>query len=189
LADDDAVLVIDEAGLLKQDKASCGVARHYTGSAGKITNCDRRLRCLHFAPRSCVHRSCAVSSEGITDDPGRLEDAYESPDAGFATKPKLAARMITWAIAASVPFKWVAGDTVYGIGDIEQQLRQAGEGYVLGISSAHVFQSWGKRRPVAGKAADIARTRRSPDWKRLCRRGLEPKDRGCMIGAISSWPI
>jgi SRSO17 transposase len=75
--------------------------------------------------------------------------------------------MIARAIAASVPFKWVAGDTVYGVGDIEQQLRRAGKGYVLGVSSAHVFQSWGKRRSVAGKAADIARTRRSSDWKRL----------------------
>ena len=74
-------------------------------------------------------------------------------DVGFATKPKLATRMIARAIAASVPFKWVAGDTVYGIGDIEQQLRRAGKGYVLGVSSAHAFQSWGKRPPVAGKAA------------------------------------
>jgi SRSO17 transposase len=40
LADDDSVLVIDETGFLKQGKASCGVARQYTGSAGKITNCQ-----------------------------------------------------------------------------------------------------------------------------------------------------
>ncbi len=40
LTDDDAVLVIDETGFLKQGKASCGVARQYTGSAGKITNCQ-----------------------------------------------------------------------------------------------------------------------------------------------------
>jgi len=75
--------------------------------------------------------------------------------------------MITRAIAGSVPFKWVAGDTVYGVGDIEQQLRRAGKGYVLGVSSAHVFRSWGKRRSVTGTAADLARTRRSSDWKRL----------------------
>jgi SRSO17 transposase len=75
--------------------------------------------------------------------------------------------MIARAIAASVPFKWVAGDTVYGVGDIEQRLRRAGKGYVLGVNSAHVFRSWGKRQPVAGRAEDIARTRRSSDWKRL----------------------
>src|ERR1041385_2319362 len=40
LGDDDAVLVVDETGFLKQGKASCGVARQYTGSAGKITNCQ-----------------------------------------------------------------------------------------------------------------------------------------------------
>jgi SRSO17 transposase len=55
----------------------------------------------------------------------------------------------------------------FGVGDIEQQLRRAGKGYVLGVSSAHVFQSWGKRRSVAGAAADIGQTRPASDWKRL----------------------
>jgi hypothetical protein len=63
LADDDAVLVIDETGFLKQGKASCGVARQYTGSAGKITNCQIGVFALRFAPRSCSHRPRAVSSE------------------------------------------------------------------------------------------------------------------------------
>ena len=102
-----------------------------------------------------------------TDDPDRLEAAYVPADIGFATKPKLATAMIARAIAASVPFQWVAGDTVYGVGDIEQRLRRAGKGYVLGVSSAHVFRSWGEQQPVAGKAADIARAQRPSDWKRL----------------------
>src|SRR5829696_6719447 len=96
--------------------------------------------------------------------------------------------MIARAIAASVPFQWVAGDTVYGVGDIEQRLRRAGKGYVLGVSSAHVFRSWGKQQPVAGKAADIARAQRPSDWKRLSA-GAGTKDHGCMIGVISNWPI
>jgi SRSO17 transposase len=75
--------------------------------------------------------------------------------------------MIARAIAASAPFKWVAGDTIYGVGDIEQQLRRAGKGCVLGVSSAHVFRSWGKRQSVAGEAEDIARARHPSDWKRL----------------------
>ena len=74
--------------------------------------------------------------------------------------------MIARAIVAAVPFKWIAADTVYGVGDIEQQLRQAGKGYVLGIGSVLVLRSWGKRRSVSS-TADIASTRRSSDWKRL----------------------
>src|SRR5437660_3604772 len=168
LADDDAVLVIDETGFLKQGKASCGVARQYTGSAGKITNCQIGVFAAYVSRHghAFIDRGLYLPKEW-TDDPDRLEATYVPPDTGFATKPKLATRMIARAIAASVPFEWVAGDTVYGVGDIERQLRQAGKGYVLGVSSAHVFHSWGKRRSVAGAAADIARTRRASDWKRL----------------------
>src|SRR6202051_1641151 len=168
LADENAVLVIDETGFLKQGKASCGVARQYTGSAGKITNCQIGVFAAYvLRPGLAFIDRALYLPKQWTDDPDRLEAAYVPPDAGFATKPKLATAMIARAIAASVPFKWGAADTVYGVGDIEQQLRQAGKGYVLGVSSAHVFQSWGKRRSVAGNAADIASTRRSSDWKRL----------------------
>src|ERR1700728_2979489 len=168
LADPDAVLVLDETGFLKQGKASCGVGRQYTGSAGKITNCQIGV-CAAYVSRhghAFMDRALYLPKQW-TDDPTRLKAAYVPPDAGFATKPRLATRMIARAIAASVPFRWVAGDTVYGVGDVEQQLRRAGKGYVLGVSSAPVFQSWGKRRSIAGKAADIARTRRSSDWKHL----------------------
>jgi SRSO17 transposase len=65
------------------------------------------------------------------DDPDRLEATYVPADTGSATKPKLATRMIARAIVAAVPFKWVAADTVYGVGDIEQQLRQAGAQIVV----------------------------------------------------------
>src|SRR5258708_4307786 len=85
----------------------------------------------------------------------------------LCNQTKAATRMIARTMAASVSFKWVAGDTVYGVGDIEQQLRRAGKGYVLGVSSAHVFRSWGKPRSVSGKAEDIARAQHSSDWKRL----------------------
>jgi SRSO17 transposase len=153
LADDDAVLVIDETGFLKQGNASCGVARQYTGSAGKITNCQIGVFAAYVSRHghAFIDRALYLPKEW-TDDPDRLKATYVPADVGFATKPKLATRMIARAIAASVPFRWVAGDTVYDVGNIEQQLRRAGKGYVLGVSSAHVFRSWGKRPPVAGTA-------------------------------------
>ena len=116
LADDDAVLVIDETGFLKQGKASCGVARQYTGSAGKITNCQIGVFATYVSRHghAFIDRALYLPKEW-TDDLDRLEVAYVPADVGFATKPKLATRMIARAIAASVPFKWVAGDTVYGV--------------------------------------------------------------------------
>src|SRR6266849_5781777 len=91
LADDDAVLVIDETGFLKQGKASCGVARQYTGSAGKITNCQIGVFAAYVSRHghAFIDRTLYLPKEW-TDDPDRLEAAYVPPDAGFATKPQLA---------------------------------------------------------------------------------------------------
>jgi SRSO17 transposase len=88
-------------------------------------------------------------------------------DIGFSTKPQLAAEMIERALAAGVPFRWVAADSVYGVGDIERDLRQAGKGYVLGVNSNHWFASWGKPQRVVGTAEEIAKTQRRSDWRRL----------------------
>jgi SRSO17 transposase len=102
-----------------------------------------------------------------TDDPARLKATSVPAEIGFATKPRLAAAMIERAIAARVPFAWVAADTVYGVGDIENVLRRAGKGYVLGVSSAHWFGSWRRERPVGGSAEDIAKALPASDWQRL----------------------
>ena len=91
LADDDAVLVIDETGFLKQGKASCGVARQYTGSAGKITNCQIGVFATYVSRHghAFIDRALYLPKEW-TDDRNRLEAAYVPADVGFATKPKLA---------------------------------------------------------------------------------------------------
>ena len=167
-ADSDAVLVIDETGFLKQGKASCGVGRQYTGSAGKITNCQIGV----FATYVSRHGHAFIDRElylpkSWTDDPVRMAAAYVPKETGFATKPQLAARMIGRAITADVPFSWIAADSVYGVGAIEQDLRRAGKGYVLGVSSAHSFHSWGKTPVIGGTAAEIAATRTPADWQRL----------------------
>ena len=168
LADDDAVLVIDETGFLKQGKASCGVARQYTGSAGKITNCQIGVFASYVSRHghAFIDRALYLPKRW-TDDPDRLKATYVPSDVAFATKPQLAARMIERALAASVPFHWVAADTVYGVGDIERVLRRAGKGYVLGVNSGHWFGSWNKERPLGGSAAEIAGTLEPADWRRL----------------------
>src|SRR4029078_11928944 len=113
LADDDAVLVIDETGFLKQGKASCGVARQYTGSAGKITNCQIGVFAAHVSchGHAFIDRALYLP-KGWTADPARLKATYVPGDIGFSTKPQLAAEMIERALAAGVPFRWVAADSV-----------------------------------------------------------------------------
>jgi SRSO17 transposase len=168
LADDDAVLVVDETGFLKQGKASCGVARQYTGSAGKITNCQIGVF-LSYVSRhghAFVDRALYLP-KAWAEDPVRLTATAVPDEIGFATKPHLAAQMIARAMAVAVPFRWVAGDTVYGVGEIEQDLRRAGKGYVLGVDAAHTFRSWDKPRRIAGTAKKIAEALEPSDWKRV----------------------
>lgn len=167
LADPAAVLVIDETGFLKQGKASCGVGRQYTGSAGKITNCQIGV----FATYASRHGHAFIDRKlylprAWTDDPARMAAAHVPPGTVFATKPALARQMIERAIAADVPFSWVAADTVYGVGEIEMALRAAGKGYVLGVAGNHRFSSWNKP-PVAGAAEAIAQDLDAAAWKRL----------------------
>jgi SRSO17 transposase len=75
--------------------------------------------------------------------------------------------MIHRAIAAGVSFSWVAADAVYGFGDVEQALRRACKGYVLGVRSDHHFGSWAGKPTVAGSAAEIARDLAPSAWLRL----------------------
>ena len=168
LADEDAVLVIDETGFLKQGKTSCGVARQYTGSAGKITNCQIGVFASYVSRRghAFVDRAFYRPKEW-TDDPEHLKAAHVPDEMGFVTKPQIARRMIACAVAAKMPFSFVAADSVYGTGEIETMLRRAGKGYVLGVAANHVFHSWGKKQLVGGSAAKIAQNLPKSAWRRL----------------------
>src|SRR5215207_473128 len=168
LADEDAVLVVDETGFLKQGKASCGVARQYTGSAGKITNCQIGVFVAYVSGKghAFIDRSLYLP-KAWANDPARRAGAHVPESVTFATKPQLARAMIEQAIAADVPFAWVAADSIYGVGEIEMMLRHAGKGYVLGVSGAHQFSSWIGKPEVEGTAEEIAEELDESAWQRL----------------------
>jgi SRSO17 transposase len=168
LADLEAVLVIDETGFLKRGKASCGVGRQYTGSAGKITNCQIGVFAAYVSDKGHAFIDRALYLPRTwTDDPARMAAAHVPPGTAFATKPQLARAMIERAIAAGVPFRWVAADSIYGVGEIEMALRRAGKGYVLGVSATHQFNSWGDKPLLAGTAEEIAQGLDTSAWQRL----------------------
>ena len=168
LADEDAVLVIDETGFLKQGKASCGVARQYTGSAGKITNCQIGVFAAYVSRHGHAFIDRALYlPKSWTDDPARRAAAHVPEGVGFATKSALGLRMIARALDAGVPLRWVAADSVYGSGAVAMALRRAGVGYVLGVTAKHRFCSGIGKPPVAGTAKAIAHGLDPAAWQRL----------------------
>src|SRR5215218_196577 len=168
LADEDAVLVVDETGFLKQGKASCGVTRQYTGSAGKITNCQIGVFAAYVSGKGHAFIDRALYlPKAWADDAARRAAAHVPQEIAFATKPHLARAMVERAIAAGVPFAWVVGDSIYGVSEVEMALRRAGKGYVLGVAATSQFNSWGAKPPVAGTAAAIAGALDPSAWRRL----------------------
>lgn len=168
LACADAVLVIDETGFLKQGKASCGVGRQYTGSAGRIANCQIGVFAAYVSRHghAFIDRALYLPKRW-TDDPARMAAAHVPAQISFATKPALALQMIQRGITAGVPFGWVAADSVCGAGDIEMALRRLGKGYVLGVNATHHFGSWHGKPAVAGTAEEIAKALDRAVWHRL----------------------
>src|SRR5215218_6889192 len=189
LAAPDAVLVVDETGFLKQGRASCGVARQYTGSAGKITNCQIGVFMAYVSGQGHAFIDRALYlPRAWTDDRARRVAAHVPEDVAFTTKPQLARAMIERAIAAGVPFEWVTGDSVYGVGEIEMKLRRAGKGYVLGVNATHPFTSWigNPRSPVLPRRSQATCPRRPGSACRLVRAA---RASGCTSGRTASWPI
>jgi SRSO17 transposase len=168
LASSDAVLVIDGTGFLKQGKASCGVGRQYTGSAGKITNCQIGVFAAYVSGRghALVDRALYLPKTW-SGDSARRAATHVPEDVTFATKPQLARAMIERAIGAGVPFAWVAADSIYGVGEIVMALRRAYKGYVLGVTGQHQFWSWGAPIEIAGTADEIAAALPVSAWRRL----------------------
>src|SRR3981189_799789 len=191
LADDDAVLVIDETGFLKQGKASCGVARQYTGSAGKITNCQIGVFAAYVSchGHAFIDRALYLPKEW-TDDPDRLEAAYVPPDTGFATKPKLATRMVAPPIAAPVLAHSSGLQAIRSTVSVTSNSNCVAQAKAMSSgSAARMYFDPGASVDQSPARLPTSPRRGARPTGNGCQQGPEPKDRGCMIGAISNWPI
>src|ERR687883_1185107 len=132
LGEPDAVLVLDETGFVKKGTKSAGVQRQYSGTAGRVENCQIGVF-LGYAGRhgrALIDRALYLP-DGWARDAGRRAEAGVPGGITFATKPKLGRVMLERALDAGVPCAWVAGDSVYGA---DRALRRAIEarrrGYV-----------------------------------------------------------
>jgi SRSO17 transposase len=130
------------------------VRRQYIRSVGKITNCQIGIFAAYVSSKGCalIERQLYLPKDW-TNKSIRWQAAHVPDSSCFVTKPEIAARMIERAVAAGVPFDWVAADMIYGV---EMPLRRASKGYVLGAHATNQFYSWINKPGVAGAAEQIA---------------------------------
>jgi len=144
------VLIVDETGFIKKGSRSAGVARQYTGTTGKIDNCQVGVFLAYATPagRALIDRELYLPKAWV-DDRERARAAGIPDEVGFATKPELARRMLTRALQAGAPATWLTADEVYGQ---DKRLRvwceQHGLPYVLATRSNDTVATvdWRQRR-------------------------------------------
>ena len=111
----DAVLVVDETGFLKKGEKSVGVQRQYSGTAGRIENCQIGVFLAYASARGRTLLDRELYLPQVwAEDWERRREAGVPESVGFRTKPQLAQLMLKRALESGVPFGWVAGDEVYG---------------------------------------------------------------------------
>src|SRR5918997_967267 len=139
LGDADAVLVLDETGFLKKGTKSVGVQRQYSGTAGRIENCQIGVFIGYASSqgRAFLDRELYLPQEWAHDSERRRQARV--PEAvAFATKPQVVQRMLERAFAAAVPAAWVTGDEIYGDdGTFRRWLADGDHPYVLAVSASH----------------------------------------------------
>lgn len=169
LGDERAVLVVDETGFVKKGTKSVGVQRQYSGTAGRIENCQVAVFLAYAAPdgRAFLDRDLYLPKAWAEDRPRRGEAGVPA-DAAFRTKPQLARAMLERALDAGVPAGWVAGDEVYG-GDrrLRIWLEERDAPHVLAVKRTEPLWAATDRGPAQVAAADLVAPLPAGAWRRL----------------------
>ena len=142
LGDPDAVLIVDETGFLKKGTQSVGVQRQYSGTAGRVENCQVGVFLVYRASQghTFVDRALYLP-RSWTNEAARSKVAGVPDSIRFATKPVLAQQMLTRAFEAGVPARWVTGDAVYGSdGKLRRFLETRRVASVLGVTSEYTLR-------------------------------------------------
>jgi SRSO17 transposase len=193
LGDPGGVLVIDDTGFLKKGSKSAGVQRQYSGTAGRIENCQIGVFLAYATPagRTLLDRELYLP-KSWTEDRDRCAEAGVPAEVGFATKPELAEAMLARAFDARVPASWVTGDEAYGqVSALRRALLAKGLSYVLAVpSNQQVHLAAGGEGRIDAAVAALkaqcwttitvgagAKGPRTYQWARASVRPL-PEDRG-----------
>ena len=162
--------IIDDTGFLKQGSHSVGVQRQYTGSAGKITNCQIGVSltiATHTEQLPIDFR--LYLPESWTNDKARRREARIPASVGFQTKPELALTMIRRALLDGVPPGVVLADSAYGSSsDFRRELRQLGLRYAVAVAPNTKVVLTDDRDPIPQSVSDIAATLETEGAFRRC---------------------
>ena len=164
LGDAGGVLVVDETGFVKKGTRSAGVQRQYSGTAGRVENCQLGVFLAYASPkgRALVDRELYLP-KSWTDDRDRCREAGVPDDVQFASKTELARLMLGRALDAGMPAAWVTADEAYGKdGSFRGWLEQRRAGYVAAVPKSQAVAG------DAGKSRADMLTAHAPDqaWKR-----------------------
>jgi SRSO17 transposase len=115
LGEPDGVLIVDDTGFVKKGTRSAGVQRQYSGTAGRIENCQIGTFLAYRSSRghALIDRELYLPQSWTTHR-DRCRTAGIPDEVAFATKPALAQTMLARAVEAGVPFGWVTADEAYG---------------------------------------------------------------------------
>ncbi len=161
----DGVGVLDETGFIKKGKQSVGVQRQYSGTAGKVENCQIGVFLSYVSDQghTFLDRALYLPDSWI-QDPERCRRAGVPDDIEFATKPALAQQMVVRTIDLGMRFAWITGDAVYGNNPgLRQALEAERQAYVLGIACNESVVLGQTSLPASEAMAYLRATR----WQRL----------------------
>ncbi|MBO0794073.1 MAG: IS701 family transposase [Ktedonobacteraceae bacterium] len=164
LANPQAILILDETGFLKKGTKSVGVQRQYSGTAGRIENCQIGVFLAYASPKghALIDRDLYLP-KSWTQDSERCCAAHVPADVSFVAKPALALRMLQRAWDAGVSAAWVTGDTVYGNNaHLRTALEARQQAYALAVSCQEHVNVAGKRMRVD----DLTQESSQEEWQR-----------------------
>lgn len=169
MGDPEAVLVVDETGFLKQGRKSVGAQRQYSGTAGKVENCQIGVFLAYGSKggRAFLDRELYLPQVWAEDGERRWEAGVPA-EVVFRTKGQLAQAMIARVQAAEVPFGWVAGDTVYGNDRrLRGWLEEQGLPYVLAVKRNEPLWVDTERGTAQMTARDLAQEIPADQWSAI----------------------
>lgn len=147
----DGVLILDDTGFLKKGTKSAGVARQYSGTAGRIENCQIGVFLAYAGPtgRALIDRELYLP-KAWTQDRDRCRAAGIGDEVAFATKNELGLAMLQRAVQAQIPFGWVTADEAYGqVSRLRMWMEQHGIHHVVAVPKSQTVVAMDLRMPRA----------------------------------------